>query len=601
MPNLSNPLNVQQVLRGAAAPMDVYENSTLIEKPEPKHWQYKAFQYYDDVPEVRFAANFIANTMSRLRLVAAEIPEDPKDPPKPTDNKAIKNAINNFKNSRSGQSGLLKRYGQHLFLAGETYVCGETDPDGEQDWEVYSPLELRVIGTYGSSNAKYEIVMEEGGTPRPVPENTTVFRVWNEHPAYYFEPDSALRGLSSQCEKLITLENQDVSVARSKFAGSGILTVPSELLSIGISDVDEEQDAAEDPLIVSIQEAMIQPIIGTLQPEDVVPMIISGASDYLKEIRHITLEKSINAFSDEQKLSTIRRMATAMDLPNEVLLGMGGTNHWTAWKIYEETFQAHLRPFAELICNSITIAYLHPALAAADVEDYKKYIVWYDDSDLVSKPDKSQNAIKAHERLVLSDEALLREMNLDPNDLPDEEELVRRSTLLMRDSQYLIDKGLISDPSADAGPRKSHDAKVAYQEDKSRASADTPGAAKSPLPGTNEGEKEVARKGNITASAFSEHTKGYVEATIERALEKAGAKVRTMIPKNSEASRLIDQYPNNKIISQLDDGMLEQYGIKLDSILDFSSATSYIADKENMSEEQANEFLLGETKARLRN
>ena len=71
------------------------------------------------------------------------------------------------------------------------------------------------------------------------------------------------------------------------------------------------------------------------------------------------MEKPINQHSEAQKMETIRRMATAMDLPNEVLLGMADTNHWTAWQIKEETFQTHIRPFVEMICNSIGSARLH--------------------------------------------------------------------------------------------------------------------------------------------------------------------------------------------------------------------------------------------------
>lgn len=574
-----------QVLQGAATKLD-YKRTGRYKKPSVKSWQYKAFDYYDEVPEVRFATNFVANALSRIKLVAAEVPTELHEPPTLSKKRAIIDAVRNFSNTRTRQSGLLRRFGQQIFLAGEAYLCGSTGEDGDQNWEVYSTIELR-----DNKDGSYSVREQEDEPYEDLPGDYDVFRVWSEHPRYVYAADSAMRAVQTQCEKLLTLDRADVSIARSRFAGSGILTVPSELLPAAITEVDDELEPSEHPMILGLQEAMVEPVAGTLEPEDVLPSLVIGPAEFLKEIRHITLEKSINAFSEEQKMSAIRRMATAMDLPNEVLMGLSDTNHWTAWQIREETFQNHLRPFVEIICNSLTVAYLHPQLQALGVENYKKYVVWYDDTELVARPDKSQNAFKAHESLTISDEALRRETGFDENDAPDEEEFNRRAALAMRSLEAIG----ISTNDQGQGIRRAHDAKSPYPQDKSRPDPNQPGPAKSPLPGTEEGQKEANRKNPITASAFSERESGYIEASMERALEKAGAKIRTMIPKNSQLSNYLDQFSNAELLLKLDNTQLREYNIKVENLLDFTTASQRLKSEDITNTKEIEAFLKAET------
>lgn len=581
------PLN-GGVLQGAATALDFKNNtSRKIKKPAVKNWQYKAFEYYDEVPEVRFAANFIGNALSRIKLVAAEIPTELNEPPTLSKKKAIVDAVRNLSNSRTRQAGLLRRFGQQIFLAGEAYLCGNVDDDTDtQDWEVYSTIELR-----DNNDKTYSVQEQEGEPYEAIPQTATVFRVWNEHPSHIFRADSAMRVVQTQCEKLLTLDRADVSIARSRFAGSGILTVPIELLPPSLMEVEDDIEPSDHPMIIGLQEAMVEPITGDLQPEDVLPSLLIGPAEFLKEIRHITLEKQINAYSEEQKMSAIRRMATAMDLPNEVLLGMSDTNHWTAWQIKEETFQNHLRPFVEIICNSLTVAYLHPALKAAGVENYKKYIIWYDDTDLVARPDKSENAFKNHEAMSISDEALRRETGFDEKDAPSEEEFNRRAALAMRNPKA----AWLLDGDEDPDIRRAHDAKSPYPQDKSRPDPNQPGPAKSPLPGTEEGRKEADRKNPLTASAFSERDYGYIDASIDRALEKAGAKVRALIPKNAELSRALNQYQNAELLYQLNETQLATYNIKVEKLLDFSTALQYLKSSGIEDLSAAQEYLKEQT------
>lgn len=579
MPNLRPPLDPgstafsTQVIQGAATPVDHKKRN---QKKLPTYdWQHNAYLYYDRIPEVYYGANFTGNCLARIRLVAAEVPENLSEAPKECSKPSIVEAVQNFNNSRSGQAGLMRRFGQNMFLAGETFIYGDEDDDGDQNWEIYSTLELQ-----DDEGGGYTVQVQTGEDLKYLPKDALVTRVWKEHPRRSFDADSAMRTCMSHCEKLLTLEKQDLSIARSRFAGSGLLLFPSEIIPIGT--VDDEGNIDEDPnhspFIQGIQNSMIEPILGTELPEDVVPSIVVGQAEYLKEIRHFTMEKPINEHSEAQKMETIRRMATAMDLPNEVLLGMADTNHWTAWQIKEETFQTHIRPFVEMICNSLTVAYLWPQLKKAKVKDYKKYIVWYDDTNLVARPDKSVAAQKAFEGLALSEASYLREMGFNEEDAPSEEEFLRRAALAMRvaEALFLIDGNEDGDFSRKGG---AHKAEGPYPQDKSRPDPNLPGPAKSPIPGDASSTSKSSSNDNIQASAacaFSPQTLGYFEASIDRALEKAGAKVRTVFPRGSELALYTKSFQNEELYSKIDSKTKETYGIKDEEFLDFEPTVKYL-------------------------
>ena len=588
MPNLRAPLEeatlpfATQVIQGAATAVDIRKRKKNSDKPVVQNWQYKAYEYYDEVPEVYYGANFIGNCLARIRLVGAEVAKNLGDPPKESTKKFLTEAVKNFTNTRAGQAGLLRRFGQNMFLAGEIYIHGEVKDDETQNWEVYSTIELK-----GDNLSGYTLQNQTGGDIINIRRDALITRVWKEHPKRSYDPDSAMKTCSKQCEKLLLLEKQDMSIAKSRFAGAGLLLIPSEIIPTGV--VDEEGNIDDDPnhspFIINIQEAMIAPVIGDEDPADVVPSFITGQSEFLKQIRHLTMEKPLNEHSDSQKTGIVRRMATAMDLPNEVLLGLQDTNHWTAWQIKEETFQTHIRPVVEMICNSITVGYLWPQLKKAGIDNYKDYLIWYDDSNLVARPDKSVAAQKAFEGLALSEEAYLREMGFTEDDAPNEEEFLRRAALAMRygDGLFLIDGG--DDPdykrgtASKIGGQNNHDAQGPFPQDKSRPDPNLPGPAKSTIPGINTAPEKSSSQGGLQASGsytLSPQAQGYLEASIDRALEKAGAKVRSIFPKNSEMALYAKNYSNEELYGRLDRGTKGQYNISDDEYLDFTPAIKYL-------------------------
>jgi hypothetical protein len=169
-------------------------------------------------------------------------------------------------------------------------------------------------------------------------------------------------------------------------------------------------------------------------PEAVIPIPIGfSLQGELANVNPDLLLRVVNFSSDvdkalvDQRESAIRELATSLDMPAEVLLGMGDVNHWSSWQIEESGLKIHVSPKAELICYCLTTGYLIPTLKAMGADltgpNGGKIVTWYDPSELAVRPDKSANVVLAYDRLEASGDALRREVGLDDGDKPDKKEL----------------------------------------------------------------------------------------------------------------------------------------------------------------------------------
>jgi hypothetical protein len=139
-----------------------------------------------------------------------------------------------------------------------------------------------------------------------------------------------------------------------------------------------------------------------------------------------------------QRESAIRRLATALDLPSDLLLGVSGMNHWGAAQVEESGIKLHIAPDAEMICHALTKGYLTPVLRAGGHDligpNGGRIVMWYDPSEIVQRPDKSDDAILAYDRLEISGRALRREIGMSESDKPSSADLDEMTDKLERRS-----------------------------------------------------------------------------------------------------------------------------------------------------------------------
>jgi hypothetical protein len=152
-------------------------------------------------------------------------------------------------------------------------------------------------------------------------------------------------------------------------------------------------------------------------------MPIRVPGEYVDKIRHLDFTLKIDEKIIEKRESAIKRLATQLNIPPEVLLGMGDLNHWNAWAVDETSLKVNIAPDAELIAQALTAGYLQPRLRASGVEDWANWVVWYDMSELTLRPDRSDDAVLLYDRMEINGAALRRETGFDEADKPTGEEL----------------------------------------------------------------------------------------------------------------------------------------------------------------------------------
>ena len=380
----------------------------------PDAWQNEVWEFHDSLGEYNYGVWWLSNMLSRVRLRAARLKPGSDEPEIETDGPAAE-LMMRLHGGVAGQAQMMKRLTVQVSVPGEGYLIGETEGKRET-WKVRSVDEVR------AQSGKYQVMNEDtvstGQDWRDLAEDNLVVRVWRPHDRYYHLADSPSRSARSIMRELELVNRKIIADYLSRLASAGVFAVPDEI----DFPVREEFADAPNPFMAEWIETAATAIANPGTASAVIPIPMVGPAEALKELRFIDFSVRADEKIIEKRDSVIKRLATKMDMPAEILLGMGDVNHWSAWQLEEGALKTHIAPVAELICDALTSGYLQPRLEAAD-EDPSDWVVWYDMSELAMRPDKSANAKDAYDRLEISGTAYRREIGFDEDDKPTDEEL----------------------------------------------------------------------------------------------------------------------------------------------------------------------------------
>ena len=446
---------------GASYQIGDYTDFTKVSLLRQK-WQEEAFNIYDAEGHLFYATNYVGSALARIKLVGALKPKKYGDLEQPTILKdgPVADAISGIESPSGGQSGFLRQIGRNIFLTGESWVIAttETYPDGstQTNWDAVSVDELV---SEGGEQKRRRL---PGQQPEKLPKGAFTFRLWKEHPRYSQLADSGTRSCIELLEKIIILNRAEKAVARSALAGSGILALPQELVPPAWQNQAQTANPMEsNPLWQALAESMTAPLRDESAPSAVVPLLLVGPGEVIKNMKYEPLTRTFDAGAAQDSIRmAIEQIANTLELPKEILLGTGEATHWTAWSIREDVFQAHIQPLIELICAGLTRTFLKQALAkfsdaelkAAGIEDRNDVMVWYDASQLVIQPDRVDKIIAAHDRFVATDEALAEALDIPESQRlsKDSDEYKQRTGIKMADAGMAI-TGKPTPPPAPAG------------------------------------------------------------------------------------------------------------------------------------------------------
>lgn len=541
-------------------------------KKRQRTWQDEAWRYYDECPEIWFGTNFIGNCLRKVRLCAATQPDvsqpptpieepDPDDPedadePPPTEIElAAVDLVERLGRAEGGMGGIMAGLGTNLSIPGECVLVGADDETGNERWTVYSTDQVFV-----NQQGQWAIRTLEGDKKGvPLPENSIAYRVWRPHPRWSDRADSPMRPLLDVVEELLILSRSIRATGRSRLAGAGMLLWPSEA-NLGSSTPSTQQSTAgqaTDPVLSELMQSMITPIGDEGVAAAVVPLLMRLPSQYIESVKHLIFERAIDPEMANQRQELRRRIATGLDLPAEVLLGLEDLNHWNAWMVDEQTFKSHLEPLVIQICGSLTSSYLRPMLGVTDEMD-SDILVWYDASALIGHPNRGQDANDAFDRYAISEDAYRRFKGFSDEDAPEDDEIQERVARKaierlgpLRSGTVIGETTEISDRQAEQPgiPSTGVDAGIAA------AAARHPSRRRL---GLKLAFRDRELRTRLTASA---------DAAVFRALERAGATLRRHTSKDATVKGILRDVQNHLVPATLGAENMLAFGVDTEAMM----------------------------------
>jgi hypothetical protein len=400
-----------------------------------QQWQSETWRLYNIIGEFRFAANYVGSACSRVRLFVAEVDELGRVGNEAEDDE-VQAVADTLFGGVSAKSEQLRAIGVSLTVAGECFIVGRAASSGvgkRDRWYVIAPSELR--RSAGGIQFRFN-----GEVIKLNPSRDIIIRVWTPHPGSPDLADAPARAALPVLTELEQLNWYIQSQLLSRLALGGILPIPNNI----DFPKDDGTPGGTEGLMQALMEAMTTNLQHPGTAASLAPILLQmdkEAIDVMPD-KPITFESILSEQHVQLRQEAIRRLATSLDMPPEVLEGAAETNHWGMWYVEENAIKVHIEPLVVRICDALNEAYLAPALRALGREP-GRFALWYDTGPLTHRPNRLQDTLNLYERGIVSREEVLRAGDYNPDTAaPDQdEENIRFIKELM-----LRDPGLFASP-----------------------------------------------------------------------------------------------------------------------------------------------------------
>lgn len=383
-------------------------------------FQTIAWDLYDTVPEVGTYGDWVSNAMQGARLFAGTRLPDGTVQPLPDSSRAAQ-LVASIAGGLDGQAEMLGDFGTNLAIAGEAWLVivpnSQGDSFADDKWYVLSTDEVK------PQRGKIKVTIEgdELDVPEFDPDATqdldtpVAIRVWKPSPRKKWQATSPVIRAITVLEELRLLNAAVAAIARSRITGRGVLLVPAGTRFPGTGN----QVGADDSLLDTFIEVASTAIREPESAAATVPIVLEVPGDLIQGVKWLQFSSDFDALAIQLRDEAIRRFATGADVPAEVLLGLGDTNHWGAWALTAEALKMGAEPRLGLVAHALTDEWLRPLLEAEGDPDAADVIVWYDTSGLRSSSNKGASALEAFKQGLISDEAARRELGFTESDAPE--------------------------------------------------------------------------------------------------------------------------------------------------------------------------------------
>jgi hypothetical protein len=400
-------------------------------------WSPRTWEMYELCGELRYICTWLSSATSRCRLVASEIDEETGRPTGHTDNEDVNGIVRDIAGGPGGQAQLLKRTTVFLTVPGECWVAVIVRRNGRngvvEEWHLLDRSEIKT-----KAGGQITLVLADGAEHEYDPDRDVLFRIWNAHPRNSQEADSPTRSALPTLMEIVQTTATIRHASKSRLIGGKILFVPSEMSlpktqgAPKAASVDPDAPTlpppAPEPVDASatdLQDLLFDVAEAASKDPDSaaahLPIVASVAGEWTDKVKLVDLHSDINKEQLAIREAAIRRLALAMDIPAEQLLGLADMNHWNAWAMKEDAVATHIAPLLETIADAVTTALLRPIIERLNEEenlnlDPDKFVVWYDTTPLTQDPDRREEARDANDRGALTNRALLIHSGFNPDE-----------------------------------------------------------------------------------------------------------------------------------------------------------------------------------------
>lgn len=405
-------------------------------RPGSRAWQTEAWRLYDITGQLRFVSGWIGNSCSACRLYVAEVGDDGEIAGETEDPEIAALAAGPL-GTGPAKDEALRLLAINLYVPGEGYIVAEAEggDDGEDLWWVVSGNQIRRTGDRVVCRRS---LLHGGGDHLFRPGVDLLLRCWTPHPADTDEPDSPTRSAIPDLREIEAIRKREFAELDSRLAGAGLLPLPAGI---------EFPRGDDDPPGIEGFYKLLQRVMGTslqnrASAEALVPILFTVPDvNMLDKIKLITFWSELSDQLLPMREAAVRSLAQSLDVPPEILLGVGDVNHWTGWLVSEDAVKTQVAPVLGRIADALTTGYLRSALEALG-KDPTRYVYAFDTSTLTTRANRVTDALSYHDKLLLSDKDAVEAGAFRPEQMPTVEEKKRR----------IVEKALIGAPSLLGNP-----------------------------------------------------------------------------------------------------------------------------------------------------
>jgi hypothetical protein len=411
--------------------------------------QAEAWTAYERVGEIHYGFNLVANVLSRIRVFPAAL-LDTEEAPVGAGDAAERGRVprklaqdaEDIMRELSGPvfSRMCRAFALNMNVPGECYLIRLVNEDSKGnktiEWRITSTDEVTVDAT----GPVLRPIQGDTKREKRLPKKTFVGRIWRPHPRYSGEPDSSLFGVADAVEELLILQRLVRSATRTRL-NNGLLFLPDGLLStrlaMAIQGLDEKGDPlppdqieamTSDPgnqLVADILAAIVTAVSDEGDASAVAPIMVTGEGGLAEQIKHITFERGSDEWLVNRTERALERILQGIDVPKEIVTGLANIKYSNALVIDENLYKANIEPLALVLADALTEVFLRPMLRARGYgeADLARVVVWYDPSEIVTRPNQAQDSSDGYDRFVLGPGAWRREHGFSNDDAPNEAEL----------------------------------------------------------------------------------------------------------------------------------------------------------------------------------